>query len=143
MPQYKAAWRLRKRQNTSPKSRLAGRNNVAIDTEPPECFALLADWPPLSGESVSIVSCTVCVWPDASFTEFEEKWQLTAAGIDRQPIPMVSEKPALDESDTETVPFCDETRLSDPGVTAMLKPAGAPEMVTEAEVDAVCRASPP
>ena len=75
-------------------------------------------------------------------TVFAEKWQLTAAGSDRHPIPMLSAKPFAELTLMVTVPFCEETRLKEPGFTVTEKPTAVPEKVMALDVDGLCIESP-
>src|SRR5258708_18511092 len=123
--------------------RLAGQPSAASEKPRVPVEPLLADWPPLSGALVSMVSWTDCVWFAPTLTFFEEKWQFTAAGSERHPMPMVSMKPLFEVTLTFTVAFCEETRAMDAGFTAIPKPIGALENDTAEEVEGLCSRSTP
>jgi hypothetical protein len=65
----------------------------------------VTDEPPVSGSSVSMVSCAVCVVLAASLTVALEKWQVTPVGSEPHPRPMVSEKLSRDFRVTVSVAF--------------------------------------
>src|SRR5450756_2144604 len=91
-----------------------------------------------------MVSCTFCVAPDASVALGWEKWQVTAAGSDPQPSPMVSAKPLIEVRFTEIVVFCLVFSVTEVGDVVSEKLDGRLVTVTEivADVDGACSASP-
>jgi hypothetical protein len=96
-------------------------------------FLFMAVAPPPSGLLVSIVSCAVAVPFGARAKEMLEKWQLTPAGSDPQPRPMVSVKPATEVSVTVSVAFWPVGMLTVAGVT--VRPNDVPLVVIETEAD--------
>ena len=71
-----------------------------------------------------------------------EKWQVTPAGSDPQPSPMVSAKPLLEASVTVTVCILRGLHGHGGGVTIRLKVVPPAEIVTGCDVDGLCSASP-
>jgi hypothetical protein len=102
----------------------------------------MVDEPPLNGLLVSIVSCVVAVPFAATGTLYAAKWQVTPAGRDAQPKPMVSVNPPLDSSVTVTVAFCVFATLTVAGVTVRLKPLAVPERLIGFELDGLSTAFP-
>ena len=98
--------------------------------------------PPLRGLLVSIVSCTLLTEPDLRFESMVEKWQLTAAGRDEHPKPMVSENPLSEVSVTETAAFCEAFMVRVFGVTVRLNPVAVVEMDTGPDEEGLWSASP-
>ena len=82
----------RKRQKTHPKNMLSGSNRPASEIFRLCVPTFVADAPPLKGLFVSIVSCALATPSAASWRLGLEKWQVTPAGSDAQPSPMVSAK---------------------------------------------------
>jgi len=79
----------------------------------------------------------------ASGTLIGAKWQVTPAGSEAQPSPMVSVNPLLEVIVTVTVAFCEVFMVTVGGVTVMSKVELPVEMVTGCEVDGLCAVSPP
>ena len=89
-----ALWRLRSLQKRQPKNRLRGKVRPANKAlVPPGRCTLEVEAPPPSGLLVSMVNCTFWVPLAVSGWLIVEKWQLTAAGNDAQPRPIVSVNP--------------------------------------------------
>lgn len=93
----------------------------------------MAEVPPVSGSFVSMVNCAVWVEFDASLTLGLEKWQVTPAGSDEQPSPIVSEKPATEVRSTVTVAFCVVAIVTLGGLTITLKDVAVLETETAAD----------
>jgi negative regulator of sigma E activity len=89
-----------------------------------------------------MVKDTVSVPFAAKRTLGEEKWQLTPAGSDAQPSPMVSVKPLIEVRFTLTVALCVVATVTLGGVTVRLNPEPGLLIVVEADVDGECSASP-
>lgn len=71
-----------------------------------------------------------------------EKWQLTPAGKEAQPRPMVSENPSTEVKPTLTVAFCVVAIVTLAGRTVTAKLVTVPAMETAGEVDGECKGSP-
>ena len=126
-----------------PKRRPNGRNRLARKTPGlPAGRAFEADAPPPSGLLVSMVSVTFTMPFAARATLGVEKLQLTPAGSEAQPSPMVSAKPSVEVTETFTDMFCVVATVTLSGVTVRLKPAAVVEMETAAEEDAPWSVSP-
>src|ERR1035438_7169015 len=134
---------LQNRQNIQPKQRLKGRNRPAREAPRFAACAFIAVVPPLRGLLVSMVNWTVCAPFAARPALMLEKWQLTAAGSDAQPIPMLaSANPPTELSVTATVAFCPVVMDTLDGLTVRLKPVGVPEIAAGCDVEELCSASP-
>ena len=137
------ALRLRSRQKIQPNNALRGSSSPAMYKLSPCAPRLfMAAAPPLSGELVSMVNCAVAVPFAARVTDGLENVQVTCAGSEAQPSPIVSVKPPSEVRFTCKVPFCEAASVNVAGVTVRLNPAGAPVMLTAAEVDGLCIVSP-
>jgi len=90
-----------------------------------------------------MVSCELAVPLANSFTESGEKWQVTAAGTDAQPRPMVSVKPVTELRLTVMMVYWVVCSVTAEGVSVSEKSVTAVEMESGCEVEAVWMLSPP
>lgn len=136
------ALRLRKRQRIQPRKRLNGRNRPAsADLRATVCL-FIAVAPPPSGLFVSIVNCAVTVAFAARGTEMLEKWQLTPAGREAQPKPIVSVNPLTEVRLTVTLAFWVVATATGFGVTVIVKDEPVLVIVMGVDWDGACVASP-
>ena len=102
----------------------------------------MADAPPPSGLLVSMVNCTLWEPVAARAMVGVEKWQLTPAGSEAQPSPMVSVKPLIELRVTVTVMFWVVATDGLSGVTVSVKPEAGLSMAVAVEVDGLWYRSP-
>jgi len=103
----------------------------------------MAEAPPVSGLSVSMVNWAVLVEFAARLTLGLEKWQVTPAGSDAQPSPMVSVKPATEARFTVIIAFCVVAIVTLGGFTMTVNDVGVLETETVFDLELECSASPP